>query len=154
MDQAIQSRLDRLDRLSVQFRELREGVEQVIKIADVSPEMALTRARKVLEYVVRAVFERRIRESPKTKPHKNLLHRLFSEGYLPKELDTNVYTVRKLGNDGTHKFCDTFQVAEVYRSLTNLMPILEWYFEVERPEALNGCERRSSKWGFVEGLLN
>ena len=68
MDPSLQSLLDRLEHVSDQFQELRDGVGQVIKIADASPEMALTRARKVLEHVVREVYERRCHEPPGTRP--------------------------------------------------------------------------------------
>jgi len=53
MDSSFQDLLKRLDHLSDQFQELREGVQKAIRIADEDPEMALTRARKVLELVVR-----------------------------------------------------------------------------------------------------
>ena len=61
MEPALQSIIDRLNRLSDEFQELREGVKKAILVADLDPDMALTRARKVLEYVVRDVFERRIK---------------------------------------------------------------------------------------------
>jgi hypothetical protein len=97
--------------------------------------MALTRARKVLEYVVRDVFERRVKEPPGTRPLENLLQRLVKEGFFPERLDAYANTVRKLGNVGTHNFGERITASDVYQSLTQLMPILEWYFEVERPEA-------------------
>jgi tetratricopeptide (TPR) repeat protein len=37
-----------------------------------------------------------------------------------------------LGNVGTHKFGEQITAADVYLSLTQFLPILEWYFEVER----------------------
>ena len=89
---------------SDQFHELRDGVQEAIKIADISPEMALTRARKVLEYVIRDVYERRINEPPGTRPLENLLQRLVKDGYFPDRLDAYATTIRKLGNVGTHSF--------------------------------------------------
>ena len=118
------------------FRELRDGVRQVVKIADASPEMALTRARKVLEYVIRDVYERRINEPPGTRPLENLLQRLVKDGFFPERLDAYANTVRKLGNVGTHGFDEKVNVDDVYQSLAQLMPILEWYFEVERPDQI------------------
>jgi hypothetical protein len=131
----LQALIERLDRLSDELRDLREGVQKAIHIADEDPEMALTRVRKVLEYVVRDVFERRINEPAGTRPLENLLDRLVKDGYFPARLDAYATTVRKLGNLGTHNFNETITSADVYRSLTQLMPILEWYFEQERPEA-------------------
>ena len=42
---ALQSLVSRLEQLSEQFRELKEGVQKAILVADLDPEMALTRAR-------------------------------------------------------------------------------------------------------------
>jgi len=137
MDASLQSLLGRLEHLSDQFCELRDGIQQVVRIAGASPEMALTRARKVLEYVIRDVYQRRINEPPGTRPLENLLQRLVKNGFFPDRLDAYASTVRKLGNVGTHGFGERVEVTDVYQSLTQLMPILEWYFEVERPEALN-----------------
>lgn len=102
-----------------------------------TPEMALTRARKVLEHVVRDVYERRVEEPPGTRPLENLLQRLVKDGYFPDRLDAYATAIRKLGNVGTHSFGEKVTVADVYQSLTQLMPILEWYFETERPDAVS-----------------
>jgi hypothetical protein len=83
MDPALQALLKRLDHLSDQFRELKEGMRKAVWVADLDPEMALTRARKVLEYVVREVYERRVHEPPGTRPLENLLQRLVKEGHFP-----------------------------------------------------------------------
>src|SRR5262245_42460257 len=98
--------------------------------------MALTRARKVLEYVIRDVYSRRYSEPPGTRPLENLLQRLVKDGHFPDKLDAYATTIRKLGNVGTHTFGEKVTVDDVYQSLAQLMVILEWYFEVERPEAL------------------
>ena len=66
MDSSFQDLLKRLDHLSDQFHDLREGVQKAVLVADLDPEMALTRARKVLELVVREVYERRCQEPPGT----------------------------------------------------------------------------------------
>jgi formylglycine-generating enzyme required for sulfatase activity len=138
MDPSLQSLLDCLEHISGQFHELRDGVQEAIKIADISPEMAVTRARKVLEYVIRDVYERRINEPPGTRPLENLLQRLVKDGFFPDRLDAYATTIRKLGNVGVHNFAERVEITDVYQALAQLMPILEWYFEVERPEALDG----------------
>ena len=138
MDESLRSLLAQLEQIADQFRELRDGVQQVIKIAEASPEMALTRARKVLEYVIRDVYQRRVNEPPGTRPLENLLQRLVKDGFFPDRLDAYANTIRKLGNVGTHSFNEQVAIADVYQSLAQLMPILQWYFEVERPEALGG----------------
>jgi hypothetical protein len=83
MDPALQSLIDRLNRLSEQFEELREGVRKALDGATVDPEMALIRSRKVLEYVVRDVFVRRVQEPPGSRPLENLIQRLVKDGHFP-----------------------------------------------------------------------
>ncbi len=60
LEPSFQDLLKRLEHLPDQFRELKEGVQKAVLVADLDPEMALTRARKVLEAVIREVYERRI----------------------------------------------------------------------------------------------
>src|ERR1700730_11062791 len=135
MDPPFQALLARLDHLSDQFGELRDGVQKAIQVADFDPEMSLTRARKVLEYVIREGYERRIKEPPVTRPLENLLQRLVKDGFFPDRLDAYANTIRKLGNVGTHTFGEKITVADVYQSLSQLSYVLEWYFDRERPEA-------------------
>jgi formylglycine-generating enzyme required for sulfatase activity len=136
MDPLLQPLLRRLEQLSDQFRELRAGVQKAIQVAEIDPEMALTRARKVLEFVVREVFERRVNEPPGTRPLENLLQRLSKDGHLPARLAAYANTVRELGNVGTHHFGQGVTVDDVSLSLSQLGLILKWYFEVERPDAV------------------
>src|ERR1700674_4059772 len=143
MDPSLQTLLSRLDHLSDQFRELREGVQKAVLVADLDPEMALTRSRKVLEYVIREVYERRIQEPPGTRPLENLLQRLVKDGHFPDRLDAYANTIRKLGNLGTHTFGEKVTVIDVYQSLTQLLPILEWYFENEHAEPVGQVGRAS-----------
>src|SRR3979490_1691550 len=106
MDPTFQELIERLDRLSGEFDELRSGVLRAIRIADDDPEMALTRARKVLEYVVREVYERRVEEPPGTRPLENLLQRLVKDGHFPERLSAYANTGRKLGKGEPHPVCE------------------------------------------------
>ncbi len=126
--------LDRLNLLSGQFELLREGIRKTLEMAELDPEMALIRARKVLEYVVRDVFERRVNEPPGTRPLENLVQRLVKDGHLPPRLEAFTESIRKLGNLGAHYFDKGISAADVYLSLDQLTKILEWYFETERPD--------------------
>jgi hypothetical protein len=133
MNSTLQDLLARLDRISGQLQELRDGVKQAVAIAEFDPEMALTRARKVLEYIVRDVYERRVGEAAGTRPLENLLQRLAKDGHLPKRLAAYANAVRELGNVGTHAFGEAVTKADVAQSLAQLTVILEWYFTHERP---------------------
>src|SRR3954451_14378674 len=135
MDPHLRDLTDRLNQLSEQFEELRAGVRMAIEGADRDPEMALIRSRKVLEYLVRDVFVRRVGEPPGTRPLENLIQRLVKDGHFPPRLEAYTETIRKLGNVGAHHFGERISAADVYQSLTQLMPILEWYFETEHPDA-------------------
>jgi formylglycine-generating enzyme required for sulfatase activity len=135
MDPSFQHLIDRLDQLSEQFEELRAGLRETINVVSVSPKMALVSSRKVLEYVIHDVYERRIKEPPGTRPLENLLDRLRKDGFLPELLYANAASIRMLGNIGAHNWTERVTIAQAYQSLTQLMPILEWYFEVERPDA-------------------
>src|SRR5262249_26926579 len=96
-------------------------------------EQTLTRSRKVLEFVVRDVYHRRCNEPPGTRPLENLLQTMVRAGYFPSRLEAYATSIRMLGNVGTHKFGEKITSADVYLSITQFLPILEWYFETERP---------------------
>lgn len=89
--------------------------------------MALTRLRKVLEYVVRDTYEKQIKEAPGTRPLENLLQRLVKDGHFPDRLDAYASAIRKLGNVGTHSFGEEITSKDVHQSLNQLLPIVEWY---------------------------
>jgi hypothetical protein len=135
MDPSLQHLLDRINGLSDQFHELREGVLLAIQIANHDPEMALIRARKVLEYLIRDVYVRRVGEPPGTRPLENLIQRLVRDGRVPPRVEAYTETIRKLGNVGAHHFGERVTATDVYHSLNQLAPILEWYLEAERRDA-------------------
>jgi formylglycine-generating enzyme required for sulfatase activity len=148
MDPALASLLGRLRHLPDSFHDLKEGVEKAIDITDRDPEMALTRTRKVLERVIREVYERRYREPPGTRPLENLQQRLARDGHLPPVLDAYANTVRLLGNVGTHRFDQQVTTADVCQSLGQLLPILDWYSAEERtgPPADGRARPASGSW--------
>jgi formylglycine-generating enzyme required for sulfatase activity len=135
MEPQLEELLKRTDRLSDQFSELRDGIRKAVSIADDDVEMALVRARKVLEYIIRDVHERRANEPPGARALDELVKRVLKDGHLPERLGAYAETIRRLGNVGAHGFGERVTEADVYRSLTSLLPILEWYFQEERPEA-------------------
>lgn len=144
-DPTLQLLLSRLDHITAEFQELREGVRMAVRLWDDDPEMALTRARKVLEYVVRDVFVLRYKEDPGTRPLENLLQRLIKDGHMPKRLGAHASYIRDLGNVGVHNFGARDYGADVTkddvrRSFETLTAILEWYFERVRPEAFTKVE--------------
>jgi formylglycine-generating enzyme required for sulfatase activity len=132
MEPHFQDLLRRLEQLSAQVEELRQSIRQSVDIAGTDPEMSLTRARKALEYIVRDVYQNAFAEPAGTRPLENLLQRLVKEDHFPKRLAAYASAVRELGNVGTHGFGEGVTTQDVYQSLTQLLPIVEWYLQ-QRP---------------------
>jgi formylglycine-generating enzyme required for sulfatase activity len=133
VDPQLASLARRLEELSAQVEELREGIRQSVTIAAQDPEMSLTRARKVLEYMLRDVYERKVGEPAGTRPLENLVQRLVKDGHLPKRLAAYANAIRELGNVGTHGFGEGVTPQDVFQSLTQLVPLVEWYFQQRGP---------------------
>jgi formylglycine-generating enzyme required for sulfatase activity len=133
VDPQLEALARRLEELSAEVRELREGIRQSVAIAARDPEMSLTRARKVLEYMLRDVYERQIGEPAGTRPLENLVQRLARDGHLPKRLAAYANAIRELGNVGTHAFGEEVTAQDVFQSLTQLVPLVEWYFRQRGP---------------------
>jgi uncharacterized protein (TIGR03067 family) len=127
------SRIDaRLGSLSSQVEEMRASVRQVVAVAEADPEMALTKARKVLESVLRRVWEHFIPGEPVgTRPLEEIIQRLQKNGYLPRKQAAYAISVKELGNVGTHVHDETVDKADVVHVLSPLIAVLEWYFEQE-----------------------
>jgi hypothetical protein len=104
MTVSLESLVNRLNEVPDDFAEIKDGVRKAVQVASLDPDMALTRVRKVLEHVVRDIYQRRCKEDPGTRPLENLLQRLVKDGHLPGKLDAYASAVRKLGNVGTHSF--------------------------------------------------
>jgi hypothetical protein len=135
MDSQFQDLIDRLDLLSDQFNDLRGLIRKAIRLADDDPEMALTRVRKVLEYVVHDAYQRLVKESPGTRPLENLLQLLVKGGHLPPHLAPYTTFIRELGNAGTHHPDGNYKKLDVNVSLIQLRAVLDWYFQMVRPDA-------------------
>ena len=135
MDIPLRDLAARLDQLPERFDDLRELIHKAIRLADSDPEMALTRVRKVLEYVARDAHERLVKEPPGTRPLENLLQRLVKDSHLPPHLAPYTAFIRELGNAGTHRGEGKYQVLDVNIALIQLGAILDWYFEAVRPDA-------------------
>ena len=121
---------DRISRLSSQVEELHENVRQVVAVAEADPEMALTKARKVLESVLRRVWEHFIPNEPiGTRPLEEVIQRLQKGGYLPRKQAAYAVAVKELGNVGTHVHDEKVDKEDVGQALSSLISVLEWYFE-------------------------
>ncbi len=134
MDSTVRELIGRLDerlgQMSGQLDELHASVRQVVAVAEADPEMALTKARKVLEGVLRRVWEHFIPNEPiGTRPLEEVLQRLQKNGYLPRKQAAYAVAVKELGNVGTHVHDERIDKADVAQALSPLISVLEWYFE-------------------------
>jgi formylglycine-generating enzyme required for sulfatase activity len=84
--------------------------------------------------MLRDVYERQIGEPAGTRPLENLVQRLARDGHLPKRLAAYANAIRELGNVGTHAFGERVTAQDVVHSLTQLVPLVEWYFQQRGPE--------------------
>ena len=147
MDPAVRKLVNRLDdhlgRLSSQMEELHESVRQVVVVAEADPEMALTKARKVLESVLRRVWEHFIPNEPiGTRPLEEVLQRLQKNGHLPRKQAAYAIAVKELGNVGTHVHDEKVDKADVVQALSPLISVLEWYFDQDWVEGAGLGETR------------
>ncbi len=137
-DQPADSLMHRLDSLTDELNELRQEIKLTFQLAQIDPRMTLTRTRRVLEYVVNEVYRRHFNEDPGTRPLENLLTRLIKEHVLPPRVATYASGIREMGNLGTHGRGDEILPSDAQHSLDQLVVILLWYFEQERPDSMLG----------------
>jgi len=136
MDAALQPLLALLDRLPSECHHIREEVNQAVRVAELAPELAVVPPRKVLDHVLREVYERCFQEPAGTRPLENLTQRLVKEGQLPPRQEAYASHIRQLGNAGAHQEGAAITPADVRQSLLGLVPIMEWYIERTYPGVL------------------
>jgi len=114
-------------------QELWDSLQRARDVAEKDPEWALSRARKVLERVVREVYERRIGEPAGTRSLEKIVERLIDQWYLPRDLVLDVL-LSKIGGVGER--AKGITTADSERALAQLAEILKWYTEIERPDGI------------------
>ena len=127
----------RVDNLPEEFKELGEGLRRLIgQIVVLDSEMALTRARKVLELVMSDVYQRCFKEPAGRRSLDELINALAKAKQLPREVQGDAYSVRVHGNAGAHQ---GHQVTsdEVGAAVKKLLPVVDWYVEARRSGQLD-----------------
>jgi formylglycine-generating enzyme required for sulfatase activity len=133
MDPSLQPLLALLGRLPEEFRDIRTEVETAVRVMDQAPSLAVVPPRKVLDLVVREVYERCLREPAGTRPLEGLTQRLVKEGHLPPGLEGYASLIRQHGNVGAHHAGQALTAANARDSLLALLPILDWYVQRHAP---------------------
>jgi eukaryotic-like serine/threonine-protein kinase len=116
-----------------------ESFQRTIDIAAKDPDLGLVGARKVLQRVVREVYERRIGEPAGTRPLEKIVERLVKERYLSDRFGTGRLINKDGGFDNPAK---TITAAEAQESLSQLREVLKWYTEVEQPDGIGQLPAR------------
>jgi hypothetical protein len=135
MDPSLQPLLALLNRLPDGFRDIRTEVENAMRAIDLAPSLAVVPPRKVLDLVIREVYERCVHEPPGTRPLEGLTQRLVKEGHLPPALEGYASLIRQHGNAGAHHAGKVLTAAHARDALLALVPILDWYVQGPTPGA-------------------
>ncbi len=115
--------------------EISDGVKKAITLSNIDPDMALGRARKVLDFLISDLYKREFGRSPGTQPLENSVQQLAKAGKLPRTMVAYANSVRELGNVGIHGSGEAISPDDVVSSLENLMRLVAWYCEQVRPGA-------------------
>ena len=113
--------------------EISDGVKKAITLSSIDPDMALGRARKVLDFIISDLYKRQFGRSPGTQPLENSVQQLAKAGKLPRTMVAYANSVRELGNVGIHGSGEAITEDDVVSSLENLMRLVAWYCEQVRP---------------------
>jgi hypothetical protein len=113
--------------------EISDGVKKAITLSNIDPDMALGRARKVLDFIIADLYKREFGRAPGTQPLENSVQQLAKAGKLPRTMVAYANSVRELGNVGIHGSGEAITEEDVVSSLENLMRLVAWYCEQVRP---------------------
>src|SRR5580704_6047520 len=113
--------------------EISDGVKKAITLSNIDPDMALGRARKVLDFIIADLYKREFGRPPGTQPLQNSVQQLAKAGKLPRTMVAYANSVRELGNVGIHGSGEAITEEDVVSSLENLMRLVAWYCEQVRP---------------------
>src|SRR3954465_15104215 len=99
MDPKLSELLGRLPDFPSPLKAMQEEVKRAIIHAEHDPVTSLVYARRILEHVLRDVFDRHIPgEKAGTRPLENVLQRVVKDGHFPNELAGFATAVKDLAN--------------------------------------------------------
>jgi hypothetical protein len=129
--------LERIPEEPDEFRLLREVVGSAIQLADVDPGLSWFNIRLVLIMVIKEVYEHRIGELPwenvQTAPWTNALQQLVNEGHFPARFDSYAHTIFQMAGS-VFIPSGTRTLKLLFRSLSHIVMIVEWYVEQQGPD--------------------
>jgi hypothetical protein len=119
--------LGRVDRLSGRLGRLGDDLRTAIVDAERDSVASAIRARRVLDHIIRDVFERHVNEPAGTRPMEQLLTRIVKDGDFPDELAGFAQAVKGLANRVAHDVGRSYPVRFLEPTLGQLLLIVEWY---------------------------
>jgi hypothetical protein len=128
-NQTVDRLIHNVKELITDEQELWNSLKRSKEVAAKDPESGLNCARRLLQRVVREVFERRTGEPAGMRSLQKIVECLVDGWYLPKEFDLSAL----LPKNGINHPATSTTSAEAERALTQLADVLKWYTEVERP---------------------
>jgi hypothetical protein len=115
-----------------------------ILAADSDSVSCAIRARRVLEHVVRDVYQRRIGKPSGTQPLEGVLAKIVKQGHFPEELAGFVGAVKGLANRVAHDPNKSYPAEFLIPVLDQALMVLEWYFRHELPAPEPSSEEMAS----------
>jgi len=133
MNGPLQPLLDLLNRLPDEFRDIRLEVESAVRVLELAPSLAVVAPRKVLDLIIRDVYQRCVNEPAATRPLEGLTQQLVKKGHFPTELEGYASLIRQHGNVGAHRAGVALTPTIAQDCLRALVPLLEWYVALRAP---------------------
>jgi hypothetical protein len=124
---------ERLERIAARDRVVGDDMREAISAAGRDSVSCAIRARRVVEHVVRDVHDRRVGKPCGSQPLEGVLARIVKDGHFPEDLAGFVGAVKGLANRVAHDTNRTYPLEYLAPALDQVLIILEWYFEHERP---------------------
>jgi hypothetical protein len=117
----------RVDRLSGCPGKLDDDLRAAIVDAERDSVASAIRARRVLDHIIRDVFERHVNEPAGSRPMEQLLTRIVKDGHFPDELAGFAYAIKGLANRVAHDVGKSYPVKFLVPTLGQLLLIVEWH---------------------------
>lgn len=126
-----QSLLDRFLEQSQAAEIVRSDFRKTLTIADNDPEMALARARKLLEFILQQKFEAVTGDPASHLRLDTLLHEMPKIAGMPRRLVAYGRQIQELGNIAVHVVGERISAEDVLQALKELLAIAAWAYNLD-----------------------
>lgn len=112
--------------------EVRDGMNEALEYAQINPEDALFKLRKILELLARDLHEREIGKVGDLTLDP-LLKKLREKDVIPNRIFKHMEVVKQFGNKGAHPGEEKYYLADVENTFLALIIAVEWYLDRASP---------------------